>query len=80
MIGMILVHTIDGGRHAGVRYEMTDDSVRDTVQKVLEAEGQGSFVIETTTGWRIFPTRSILLVEIVKQAEQSNSPGDSNDE
>lgn len=63
------VELVGGTRLQGVDFDGKEDTaaaVEGTVQTLLQAEGQGSFVVETVEGWCCIPTRSILFVTVTR--------------
>lgn len=60
MQGRIIVHLTSGELVGGVVHEFDAAEVTGTVEKLMQAEGQGSFVIDQGHEmYAIIPTRSI---------------------
>lgn len=67
MLGQVVVHLVSGETIACEVYEMDEVEVQKVIQRFLEAEGQGSFVLDCGEyGWTCTPTRSIEFFSVYK--------------
>lgn len=63
----VIVHLTNQRLIFGAPYEMNVEQVQETVTKFLQAEGQGTFVLDLGEGfgWACIPTRSIEYITVV---------------